>query len=235
MKTVQQVLREMDAEPMMRAFFEEYPINILDIEGYDEEVIITDYKNSVEKKFRFFLERLRSMRVEPGDRQGILFVYKSQTDSSMFLGIDVGLIYADELVSIDNLSDVPTYAYEYTEQKEALAFLVADNELTQNHLMDLVVSFLFEMSWFGYEQEGLREEKEKLERIIDDFKEHPERSVPTNPDDLLHESGLPIEEIYPEEKEKERRWIEAGIDYTSYCRNIELERLKKDILEQGVV
>ena len=43
MKTIQQVLREMDEESIERAFFEEHPINIFDVEGYDEELTIGAY------------------------------------------------------------------------------------------------------------------------------------------------------------------------------------------------
>lgn len=36
----------------------------------------------------------------------------------------------------EELENLPLYAYEFTEQKEALSFLVSDNKLTQDNIMD---------------------------------------------------------------------------------------------------
>ena len=67
----------------------------------------------------------------------------------------VGLIHADELMCTEELENLPLYAYEFTEQKEALSFLVSDNKLTQDNIMDVIVDFLHEISFFGYNQENL--------------------------------------------------------------------------------
>ena len=128
-----------------------------------------------------------------------------------------------------NLDGARTYAYELVEQKETLGFLVADNKFTRDHLEDVAVDFLYEMSWFGYEQENLQEFKDGLDESIRESEEHPENLVKM--EDIEKEWDLPEEEEYPEEDERAREVYEAERGYVDYCRNVELGRLKEAILD----
>lgn len=231
MKTIQQILKETDRKSVESAYFYDYPINLWEVKGFDD-ITIGEFNKRVSLRFQDFLNRLCKMNVKINkEKQGILFVYKSQTDDTV-LGESVGLIHADELMETDNLSELPTYAYEFTEQKEALSFLVADNKLTQDNMMDVIISFLHEISFFGYEQEKLDEERKRLDESIKECKEHPERLITFDYEKLCEEHGIPITEEYPEEDKMKRRFYEAGMNYTKYCKTIELQRIK-DSLKRG--
>jgi len=235
MKTIQQVLRETDHKSIESAYFFEHPINLWEVKNLDD-ISIGEFNKHISDRFQEFLNKLCEMDIKKYRlKQGILFVYKSQTDDTL-LGTSVGLIHADELIETDNISDLSTYAYEFTEQKEALSFLVADNKLTQDNLMDVIVDFLHEISFFGYNQESLGEEMKKLDESIKECKEHPERLIEFDHEKLCEEYGIPITEEYPEEDEMKRRYYEAGMEYTRYCKTIELQRIKnlltKEIMEQ---
>lgn len=234
MKTIQQIIREMDSKKMENAFFCEHPIELFDINGLDGKPL-GEVKKRISTRFQNYIERLRTMKIEKeDDEEWILFAYKSQEfDGS--LGRVVGLLKAGELLEKDNLSEIETYAYEFTEQKKALGFFVADTKLTQDNLMDVVVDFLYEVSFFGYEQEGLKEELDILEEAIKEIDEHPEQCKTFDLEDIRKKYGLPEEEEYPEEQEKERKFYEAAMDYTKYCKCVEVERIKKAVLEENKV
>ena len=47
-----------------------------------------------------------------------------------------------------------------------------------------------------------------------------------NHEEFCREYGIPITEEYPEENEKKRAFYDAGMEYTRYCKAIELQRIK---------
>ena len=232
MKTIQQVLKETDHKSIESAYFYEYPINLWEVKNNDD-ITIGEFHSRISSRFQSFLNRLCTMDAEKNpEKQGILFVYKSQTDD-IILGEAVGLIHADELMEREDLYNLPTYAYEFTEQKEALSFLVSNNKLTQDNIMNVIVGFLNEVSFFGYNQESLEEETKRLEKSIKESKEHPERLIRFDHEEFCKEHGIPIEEEYPEENEKKNRFYDAGMDYTQYCKEIELQRIKESLKKCG--
>ena len=228
MKTIQQVLIETDHKSIESAYFYDHPINLWEVKNFDD-ITIGEFNNRISSRFQAFLDRLCEMDVNLNpQKQGVLFVYKSLIHDTM-LGESVGLIHIDELMEKDDLSDIYTYAYEFTAQKEALSFLVSDNKLTQDNIMDVIVDFLHEVSFFGYDQENLDEERIKLDGSIKECKEHPERLVKFDKASFYKEHGIPITEEYPEEDEKKRRFYDVGMEYTQYCKAIELQRIKDSL------
>ena len=111
-----------------------------------------------------------------------------------------------------------------------MGFLVADTKLTQDNLMDVIVSFLYNMSFFGYKQENLEKECLKLDKAIKEIKEQPDRLISRTTEELFEEMGLPIEEEYPKEDEKISAYMDTVRDYNDYCKKIELERIKESLI-----
>ena len=231
LKTIQQVIQELDSDRIEKAYFYEHPINLLDVQDIDD-ITIGDYKAAISKRFQNFVDRLRNMEIKNNsNKQGLLFVYKSQTESSV-LGTEVGLVHLDELLDEDNISEVNTYAYEFTEQSEALSYMVADTKLTQDNLMDVVISFLYEVSFFGYNQENLQEELDLLEASIKECEEHPENLIKLSLDSFREKYGLPKKEYYPQEEARASEFYKAGMNYTKYCKTVELEKIKESLKVQ---
>ena len=98
--------------------------------------------------------------------------------------------------------------------------------------MDVVVDFLYEISFFGYEQKQLAKEIKKLDEAMKESEEHPERLERVDLDKMFEGSGIPVEEIYPEEREKEKAVHLAEFEYSEYCKMIELERIKQNTIEE---
>jgi len=230
LSNIQDVIRKFDINSIESAYFYDHPITIHELKELDDTTL-GEFQNAISKKFRNFIERLLNMEINnDSGKQGVLFVYKSQTESSI-LETDVGLIHVDELMAAEDLSEVNSYTYEFTEQAEALSFLVSDSKLTQDNLLDVVVSFLHEVSFFGYEQEDLGENLESLHKSIKEIEEHPENLVSYSSDELRAKWGLPKEEIYPDEESKKDAFYKAGIEYTQYCKKMELLKMKNKFID----
>ncbi len=223
MKTIQEIIKEKDPKEIESAYFYEYPINLWKVKNHDDRTI-GEFNKLVSDRFLAFLKRLCETEAETGT--GILFVYKSK-DNWLQHSKDVALIHEEELLQETDIDKVCIYSYEFTEQKRALGFRVADNKLTQDNIMLLVTSFLHEISFFGYEQEHLEEEMQKLDKAMENIDNA--ESWDCGTDDIRKKYGIPIEEEYPEEDELKSKYLMAAMEYTKYCRNIELKRIKDSL------
>ena len=232
MKTIQQVLRETDHFSIERAYFDSYPITIAEITRH-EDMTIKEFKTAVSERFQTFLDTLCSIETtEDPDLRGVLFVYKDIGNDGT-AGKSMGLVDLNKLLDADDVSKVECYGCEFIERERALGYRVADTRLTQENLLDLVVSFLYEISFFGFDQEHLEQEIAKLDEALEqalEMERNPSLRKNTEAVSLRELLGLPEREVYPMEEEKKKAVIKAEWDYTLYCRCIELERIRADLV-----
>ena len=230
MKTIQEVIREMDAEKIESTYFYEHDSKIWELppDKYDG-VTLREYKNQRSKHFYKFLRSLFDIEPKPEEgRDNILFLAKTLDEED---DLAIHLAYSDEILKAESCDyeHFSTYDFSLTPRNEAMAFLVAYNKLTQDNIMKLVVEFLWEISFYGYDEEDVRREAEELDRRLKSFKEHPEKGRPA--DEVFEEfrvkHGLPREEIYPREDELRDKKSSAVMEYNQYCRSVELERIKE--------
>ena len=136
LKTVQEVLRELDTEKLIGTYRWHFPI------GYEERVelldmTVRDIQERVKAGLRLLIERLRTLPIKPSadGQQGLLFVHRIMKNGSHDRAYE--LVFIDELLR-DGVN-CNSHAYEFTEQAEILGFLVADTPLTQRYIYDLIV------------------------------------------------------------------------------------------------
>lgn len=225
MKTIQEVIRELDPHDIEMAYFFEYPIELWKIRNHSD-LAIDEYRRQASARFQQFLQYLKDLELGPNEKeQGILFV--SKVFDNGFAGkLDVNLIYQDELLKAHELSEVKTYAYNLEDREKALSYFVADNKLTQDNLMNLVVTFLFEISFFGYDEKDVQKARDDLDRSIREVEEHPEQLKEWDTEECRKKFDLPEKEEYPREEEFREKHAEISYQYATYCRCIELERIK---------
>ena len=231
MKTIQQVLKELDHEEIERAFFREYQTDVRELKDRDD-MSIGEYKKMASERFQGFIDRLCAAEINPNpEGQGILFIHKA-FDRGSGQEYYIRLVMKEELMMEEELSKVESYAYDLESWDTALGFLVADTKLTQDNLMDLAVDFLWEMSWFGYEPQDIENARKDLEEKIreaDERRIKPEEMNANHFEEKLKEYEIPIEEEYPKERELKDVISKAEEELTDYCRCIELERIKEGI------
>ena len=208
MQTIQEVIRNLDRKCLEGRYFYEHSPKLWEFRP-DDTRTIEEVKNMMSEDFQAFLDRLCNMQVKQpeGGKVRILYAHKEIWDTAWCGDIATDLVYADEVLNAADLSEVEHYAYEFTPQEEALGYFVADTKLTQDHLYDVVVSFLYEVSFFGYEQED-REEKLLL------FEK-----------DWINEIGIPKDEKSTEEEKLDHEVLESISKYNKYCKKIELEKV----------
>ncbi len=230
MKTIQQVLKELDIEEVIDYYFATYPIDLFKNLGEEwEDKTVAECKAYKRNKLKAMIERLVSMTPNPNvEKESVLFVSRI-VDDVVSREFDVSLVDIDELLETDDVFSISTYAYEFERQEDTLGYYVADTALTQNNLLGVAVSYLYEVSFFGYEQEDLEEERQVLDDAFRDIKEHPENLITKSLEEVYEELGIPIEQTTPEEEEKLDAYQKAGIEYNRYSRGIELDKIKKQI------
>ena len=169
MKTVQETLREMDKKELLRKFFYEHP-NKLD--SFDDDLTIAQAKERANKVIGKYIERLETMEVKPNDRQMIFYMYEY-----------LGSYKLDQNRGLCNVADLqekgveaPNYGIEYTPQEEIMGYWVADTEMTQYYLNDLIVEIIWDASFFGVKQEKLPEAIKELEEADKEIDEGLEES-----------------------------------------------------------
>ncbi len=169
MKTVQETLREMDKKELLRKFFYEHP-NKLD--SFDDDLTIAQAKERANKVIGKYIERLETMEVKPNDRQMIFYMYEYL--GSYKLDQNRGLCTVADLQ--EKGIEAPNYGIEYTPQEEIMGYCVADTEMTQYYLNDLMVEIIWDASFFGVEQEKLPEAIKELEEADKEIDEGLEKS-----------------------------------------------------------
>lgn len=157
MKNVQTYLKELDREKQIDYFLERDPVPYTKPEWSHRPVSdVTEYWR---KEISGFIDRLCNLEIKPSkDGECIFFVHYIMEN-----------FYKEPCFSLVHLNEFKTdpynaysYAYEFQNQAEIVGYLVAETPLTLEYIYELMADIMYEASFFGFEQEDLTEEKEKL-------------------------------------------------------------------------
>ena len=163
------------------------------------------------------------MKVKPDKNQGIFFICRMIKDG---MGdVDSNLVFVDDLKKEGLKAN--NYGFEFTPQAEIMGWQVADNRLTQRYLTSLLVEILEEASFFGYEQEGLEEETNKLGNRMKEVKENPDRMISMSFDEFKEK--FDFDKQTDKEEELEMKSARAELEYYNYSRNKELSEIIEQI------
>ena len=219
MKTVQECFREVNEESLIRYYLYKYPINLNEIAN--EDLTVKAAKELIWDKLRKYIERLRNIDIEKfrDGEECILFYHKKMEKG--FPDDTSSLVYLNEL--IEKQEEADTYDYIFTKHAEILGFYVADTEMTQEHMIPLLTDVMHTASIFGFEQERLQEEIEKILEAAE--KTENGNTVYYSLDDIREKLGLKKEEEDPMEDELRRNVARASFEYDRYCKKRELKAL----------
>lgn len=216
MKTVQKALKCINEKELIDNYLETYPVSL---DEFDEEVTIGDAKEYSRYRLHHYIERLKKMKIKSDNNQGNFFVQRRMKDG---MGdVDYDLVFIDDLEKYELKAH--SYAFEFTPQNEIMSWWIADNKLTQAYLLDLLVYILEEASFFGYNQEGLQGELDKIERGMKQVKEHPNSLVLFDIDKF--EKSLNFDKQTDKEDQLENKAFRAELEYSEYSRKKELSEI----------
>lgn len=220
MRTVQEVLKNMDEDQLIDAYLFRFPVNIQDCDNDEEK--IGDAKAAVHKELHEYLRRLKNLPMMKDDHQGIFFVHRCIKDDMN--GQTFQLVYLNELR--ENHEATQSYGYNFVEQAKLMGYWIAETPLTKYYLEDLMVDILYEASFFGFSQEHLQEEKDELQRSATE-----DDSTTISADDffaeLEKEQGYQFDRQSPDEQELEMKVIKMAGAYWEHSRKKELRNVMK--------
>ena len=228
MKTVQETLREMDKEELMRQFLYKHPSKL---ENFDDDMTIVQAKKRAKEVITKYIERLENMAVKPNDEQMIFYMYEYL--SSYNLKQNRGLSTLGDLR--EKGVEAPNYGIEYTPQEETMGYWIADTEMTQYYLNDLMVEILWDASFFGVEQEKLPEANKELEEANKEIDEGLEESFSSYEEfeDFLYGDD-PRPPKLSNEDETERSRIAEKVnqlhrDFNKHLQQKEIDKILKEL------
>lgn len=195
MKTVQEYLRSADREQLLDALAYD---DLCDVHLLLEWrlMTVTEIQDTCKKHMNKVIDNLLSIKVEPSDH---MVLYMS--DSSFF---DRCFNHEFRSMSLIDLNEVrnniyaSSYAFDLTDWKETLGYLVAENKLTQDYITELLVKYIQEITFFGSEpeqhQSRINEVCAELKQAVKDIEEG--RTVPLEKmnEDLREKLGMPVDE-----------------------------------------
>lgn len=214
MKAVQEVLKVIDEKELIDNYLATYPISIDD---FDENITVGEVRKYSIDSLHQYLAHLKAMKIKSDDNQGIFFISRKIEDET---GDTVtNLVFKNDLKKYGVQSE--SYAFEFTPQPEIMGWLIADNILTQNHLNDLLVEILYESSFFGFKQEGLKKEIDELASSIKEIDNNLGKALSF--DEFQKEFDFDKQD--PKEEKLEVKVIQDKIEYSEYSRKKELAEI----------
>ena len=223
MKTVKDYICSLDADELVRTYFEKrckkisaYYNDVLHDEDIDFRYKTLSLPEFVEARIKLlheYVEYLKGVEITAREegKQGIIYAYSGLDD--WFSGsVCTDLIHMDELMA--DLEKCEHYGCELCEFSEILGYLVADNKFTQSNIYEVIADVLWEASWTGYRQEHLQEELDSLREFENENPEDMTRyeSVDEMFDSLLGEDYMKeLRDSKPKETEESKRLLDAAI------------------------
>ena len=223
MKTVQEYFRKADADKLINYYLHKHPVKLEDITQDNEKIL--DAKNRIRKRLQEYIERLRSMDIEDGEdgKEYILFVHKMQQDGAE--EDTASLVCRQELR--DKGLEAETYSYVFDRQAKIMGFKVSDAAYTQKNLIELLTDVMYEASFFGFEQQHLDEELQKLEFSIKEFEEG--TATTYTMEEVWEHFGFEKEERDETADELWHAITRAVVEYNQYQKKKELQTLMDNL------
>lgn len=235
MRTIQEYLKECDRESIINGYIYEHafsPISCMDENNRNRTLgEIIDYYR---EKLNGLIDKLISIEPVKTDERWILMAYHQTEDE--FGDIAYSLFKESDL---DKEGLITTYAYEFSPFEETVGFYVADNYLTQYELDNLIIDYLYEVSWNGFDQEYLEERIDEIITSYEDAEKHKDDenyfvSFDDVKEKIKEEFGFELEKKDPEQEKAWHELLKHQMEYNILCQRIEVEKLKETLCSENL-
>ena len=219
MKTIQEHFREADTDELVNDYIFAHPLSFDPSDEIDPGLTVAEAYARYEDRIRGLVERIRTVDTVPmPDGEWVFFVHHMPEND----GDDITFVLAKQDNLLDRDEMLMPYGYDFSPIAETAGVPVADTYLTQRNIHRLLLDYMFEASFFGFEQEGLQAALDRIDESIAYSNEHPESLRPI--DELWERIGYEPEVRDAAEEAAWRDWLHAEGEY---CRMAtEVERAK---------
>ncbi|WP_267202603.1 DUF6557 family protein [Limosilactobacillus kribbianus] len=156
--TVYQAFKHAKHKVLINMYLDKY-IQPRTLEKYGHKAC----KKQLKKYLKYILKQ--KPRVTEDDSNYVFFVSHKLDNDLLMVSPRFNLQRADQLGAM-----YPTYGYELTPMAETLGYLIIKTWRTKYYMNELLVDIMYEMSWFGYRQEGLKKEIHQLKKADKEIK-----------------------------------------------------------------
>lgn len=219
MKTVQEWLRETDAEQIIATYLINHPIDFLMLHNKDATVALVF--DAAKENLRGMIQHLLSLEAVPSEDDIFYAVRVIEGQNSR---VNAELSRRDEILK----DDLPEhYAWEFTDWRQVLGWRIAGTKLTLDHMDDVLADILFEMSFFGSDHERWKQRKAEIETSLDESMEEIRCGNCRSAEEVFAEFGLPSDEPDEVADELEHRILLVEMEYDLYFRKREASKVRK--------
>lgn len=218
MKTVQEVLREADRKQLLDSIAYDAICNTGLLLEYPDKTI-AQIQEASRKRMNDLIDHLLSLEAVPTDCM-VLYM----TEATSFDRWYNHELWSLDLIDLNKIRKdiyVSGYAFELTDWEETLGYLVAENKLTQDHMIELLTQYLHEISFFGADPELHRKEVEKVHADLEQAMQEIEEGKCTPAEEVFEEiarkHGRPMDEKDDRQDELRDRITQAKAQYSRYC------------------
>lgn len=224
MKTIQQYFKEIDINYIIDAYLHKYPIQISNEIDYN-------YDNSISceelflNKFIFLYSTInRIQRAEIKSDDVYVFFIWHCADNSDYEDYNISLLNKSDILNSEfNIHNMWGYSYCLNSIEETAGYFIADTHLTQCHIVDILVEYLYEITWFleSEKENIIKELEEKTEWIKDND------TICLNADKVMKDLNIQIEKRDKEEYEAWKQCNNHILEYNIKSFMIEKQKVAK--------
>ena len=228
MKTVYEVLKTYDRKKIVDEYLYTYGPFFWEI-AIDDTHTPKEIRDKLEEKINHHIDYLLTFTPKPSTKD-VLLAYHVIPDSNLD---DVNYVLVD-LEEKEGEFTPTSYAFEFSPTEEILGFLVSDAYTTQYYLTELLAYFLNESSFFGWMREGLEEERNTLDKAMEEIESGEATLIPAGVvmDNLKEDWDWVPENRNEAEQEREMEIMRIIWRYNKDCLKREIEETKK-LMEEG--
>ena len=243
MKTVQHYVRSLDKNKLIETYLSMFPIPYERESGYEEakNLTVSEIRNAYETALSDYIERLKAMKTFPEDEE---YIFIAEIFPGKFTKeIRYGMLVKSELLEEGLAAEV--YDFYLEGQARIIGRYVADSTLTQKYIYEVIAAILYEISFFGFNEEKLEEERMSFGEALKELDELVNVTSAENVasdrdqiaflDEISKRKVLDLEQVQPDQelREIEARLHRSRLEYTKYLRNKEIREVLEDIRPGG--
>lgn len=214
MKTVQEWLKEVDEEKLVDTYFSMFPIDYEDIFIYEKEATqlpLKTIRERMDAALVGFIHRLKKLTPGVG-RSEVFFATKVYQEGHS--RIETMMCDVDELLT----QKCPErYDWSLMDFEQVMGCRMADTELTQENIYDVLACILEELSFFGYTQKEHEEGWKRLNTILKDAEAERQAGEYYTQDEMRERFGWEPKKADPEAEEREQKIFAEEIKYGRFC------------------
>ena len=224
MKTIQEHLKEYNRESLINAYCYRYPVSFNDLYLPDDKTI-SEIRKKQKEAINKSIDFLCSVVPKADEEPCFLLAYHIINPEDIGEDIHFTLIPFSEM----NKDILSGFSFILSPTEEIVGYYVSDAYTSQYHLEDLLVWFLHEATFFGWEREDVEEEVKELDRRHKELEEGKAKTIPA--DEVFKELGMGTE-WFPEERNKEEENEEHELmhaiwEFNHKCMLREIEETKR--------